>query len=91
MPKIIGIDLGTTNSVAAIVEALFLRIKKIKNLRGFLKIINYIFMKAKKWNLSSFQFFSSSDFLPTLPNSSFIEYNLKNPFKLISFKHCNFN
>ena len=47
MPKIIGIDLGTTNSVAAIVEADKIDIRKMKNLKEFLTTLTKFILKQK--------------------------------------------
>ncbi len=50
MPKIIGIDLGTTNSVAAIIEADENNIAKNKKIRGFLDrlILLNIYLNLKR-------------------------------------------
>jgi hypothetical protein len=53
MPKIIGIDLGTTNSVAAIVEADKIDIRKMKNLKEFLILFakSVLIQKIRKYKL----------------------------------------
>ena len=85
MPKIIGIDLGTTNSVAAIVEALFLKVKKIMNLKEFLKCSKYSTNKLKKQNSCVFTnltsyYLSLYSLMDFIINNSF-----KNPIKLKYF------
>jgi molecular chaperone DnaK (HSP70) len=47
MPKIIGIDLGTTNYVAAIVEANKIDIRKMKNLKEFLTTLIKFILRQK--------------------------------------------
>ena len=87
MPKIIGIDLGTTNSVAAIVEADKIDIRKMKNLKEFLISLKKFALRQKMKNKLLIHPHLLADSLLNDVAYSLCAGNFKNPFKINLFSH----
>jgi|GEM_PF-2494488 len=87
MPKIIGIDLGPTNSVAAIVEANKIYVRKSKNLKEFLISLEKFALRQK---IKDKLLIHSHLLVDSLLNNvaySLCAGNFKNPFKINLFSH----
>jgi len=85
MPKIIGIDLGATNSVAAIVEADKIEIRKIRNLKEFLTTLTKFILKQKmKDKLLIYSPLLADSLFNNVAYPRFVD-NFKNPFKISLF------
>ncbi len=85
MPKIIGIDLGTTNSVAAIVEADKIDIRKMKNLKEFLTtLIKFILRQKMQDKLLIYSPLLADSLFNNISYPRFVD-NFKNPFKISLF------
>jgi hypothetical protein len=86
MPKIIGIDLGTTNSVAAIVEANKIDVRKIKNLKEFLTVFAKCVLRQEiRKDKLIIDYLSINLLMNNFLVFRFID-SMKNPLKFLNFR-----